>query len=194
MSRPESVSTRYRHLRHAIRETLDRDRYHHSIGVAYTASCLAMRYHADPEKAFLAGLLHDNAKLDRQSILMRAEKHHFAISETEQAEPMLMHGRLGAFYAKEKYGVMDPEVLSAIEWHTVGKPGMTVLEMILYVADYIEPNRTGLSHLDEIRDAAFVSLEKAVHLIADATMEHVKEKGGVLDPRGVLTAEYYRQF
>ena len=88
----------------------------------------------------------------------------------------------------------DPEILSAIELHTVGKPAMSTLEMILYLADYIEPNRVGLSCLKEIRSEAFVNLKKAVYLVAKACEEHVRAKGAVMDERGLATLEYYKQF
>lgn len=69
------------------------------------------------------------------------EKNKIEITEFERNNPFLIHAKLGAFLAKDKYKVEDPEILSAITWHTTGKEDMTLLEKIIYIADYIEPAR-----------------------------------------------------
>ena len=117
-------------------------RYRHTIGVRYTSICLAMRYGEDLTKASYAGLLHDCAKhMSGEKLLEKCRSHHLPVSDMEAKNPFLLHGRVGAWLAGHRYGVEDPEILSAIEWHTTGKPDMTLLEKIVFTADYIEPGR-----------------------------------------------------
>ncbi|MBE5935648.1 MAG: HD domain-containing protein [Lachnospiraceae bacterium] len=138
-------------------------RFQHSIGVQYTAAALAMKYNIDINKALLAGLLHDCAKyLSGEEIYEKCVKYGIEITKEEEAQPHLLHGKLGAYYAKEKYGVTDEDILNAITYHTTGRPNMSLLEKILYIADYIEPNRKVISGLDEIRRYAFDDIDKAV--------------------------------
>ena len=112
---------------------------------------LAMRYGQDLDQAELAGLLHDCAKyFNDEEIIKKCRKHGIEVSEAELRAPAVLHAKYGAWLAKNRYGVSDPEILSAIRWHTTGKPDMTTLEKIIFIADYIEPNRApfpGLDHL-----------------------------------------------
>ena len=139
-------------LQKQMKEELAGDRYEHTLGVMYTAEALAMRYDVDMTKAAVAGLLHDCAKCipNAQKIKM-CKKHDIEISELEEKNPSLLHAKLGAYIAKKAYNVEDPEILSAIRWHTTGKPDMSMLDVIIYMADYIEPNRDKAPNLKEIR-------------------------------------------
>ena len=79
--------------------------------------------HVDEKTALIAGLLHDCAKyLSDKEILKECEKYQLPISQTEQKSPFLLHGKLGAYYAKYKYQIQDPQILSAIAYHTTGHP------------------------------------------------------------------------
>ena len=129
-------------IKRFLKKKLNPARYEHTLGVAYTCQALAMRYEYDLRKAEIAGLLHDCAKrFDGEVMLLKCQKRGLSISEGELLEPSLLHAKLGAWYAREKFGIQDPEILSAIGCHTTGKEGMTLLDKILYVADYIEPGR-----------------------------------------------------
>lgn len=149
-------------------------RYRHTIGVQYTAVMLAMRYEADLQQAALAGLLHDCAKyLEEEEILRECERHHIAYSSTEKRQPYLLHAKLGALYAKKKYGIKDERILSAIRYHTTGKPDMSLLEKIVFTADYIEPHRKMLAVLPAIRKMAFEDLDEAVYMILKSTLDYL---------------------
>ncbi len=153
-------------IKKQLHEALDEARYEHTMGVAYTAMCLAMRYGADLRNAEVAGLLHDCAKcVSNSKKIKECEKYGLEITSVEHKSPSLLHAKLGAFYAKEYYGVKEEEVLSAIRWHTTGKPAMTLLEQIVFVADYMEPNRDKAPHLDEIRGLVFRDLDLATAII-----------------------------
>ncbi len=115
-----------------LKEELDEKRYEHTIGVMYTAASLAMRYGVMMHQAILAGLLHDCAKsIPNDEKLELCKKYGIIVSDVERENPSLLHAKLGAYIAREKYGVMDDEVLHAIYVHTTGEPGMSTLDKIL---------------------------------------------------------------
>lgn len=152
-------------------------RYRHTIGVQYTAVMLAMRYETDLQQAALAGLLHDCAKcLEDDEMLKECKRYGIRCSSTEKKQPYLLHAKLGACYAKKKYNVNEEEILSAIRYHTTGRPGMTVLEKIIFTADYIEPHRKMLPVLPAIRKMAFEDLDEAVYEILQSTIDYLQEK------------------
>lgn len=184
---------KYRKTRKALKKLMDKERYQHTIGVSYTSACLAMCYDVDFETAYLAGLLHDCAKyLTDEEKLAMAEKAGLPIADCERKSPGLLHAALGAYLAETVYGVTDPEILSAIRLHTIGKPEMTMLEKIVFVADYIEPNRPNFPMFKEIRHEAFHDIDKAVYMAAKRSMDYLIEKGThVLDPRSMDTIDYY---
>jgi predicted HD superfamily hydrolase involved in NAD metabolism len=175
-----------------LQKKLTEKRYQHSIGVEYTAACLAMRYQADLKAARTAGLLHDCAKcIPTDEKLKRARKFKLPVNDSEAANPDLLHGKLGAYYAKEKYGINDPEILSAITWHTTGKPDMSLLDKIIFVADYIEPNRKMIFELPEIRQEAFTDLDACVLHILKNTLHYLKDETVVIDEMTRKTYDFY---
>lgn len=110
---------------------LDEDRYEHTLGVMFTCAALAMVHDCDLITAQTAGLLHDCAKcIPNKKKLKMCSQHHISVSEFEQEHPFLLHAKLGAYVAKAKYDVTDENILSAITWHTTGKPEMTLLEKL----------------------------------------------------------------
>lgn len=180
-------------IRKAMEKELDSKRYEHTLGVEYTAAALAMRYGASIQNAQLAGLLHDCAKCisDEKKIAI-CEKHNVAISEVERRNPSLLHAKAGSYLAKEEYDVDDRDVVCAIWNHTTGRPGMSLLEKIIFVADYIEPGRNRANNLAEIRSLAFKDLDAAVVRILEDTLAYLEERGGEIDPMTRETLEYYR--
>lgn len=170
-------------------------RYRHTIGVADTCACLAMRYSINMERAYIAGLLHDCAKcMSDEKLIDECRNNNICISEYESAAPYLLHGKVGALYAKERFNITDDEIITAICCHTTGKPGMTTLEEILFVADYIEPMRNKADKLDIIRNASFSDLKLAVYMICDNTLTYLKNKNTAIDKTTVLTYEYYKKY
>lgn len=179
-------------IRKAMEKTLDPKRYEHTLGVEYTAAALAMRYNASVINAQLAGLLHDCAKcLTNTKKLSLCEKHDISVSEVEKRNPFLLHAKVGGFLAKEEYGVEDPDVINAILNHTTGRPGMSLLEKIVFVADYIEPSRKHAPNLHEIRKMAFINLDHALIKILEDTLVYLKETGDAVDPMTAETYAYY---
>ncbi|MCM1272517.1 MAG: bis(5'-nucleosyl)-tetraphosphatase (symmetrical) YqeK [Clostridium sp.] len=175
-----------------LKGKINEKRFEHSLGVEYTAAALAMVHGANIEKARLAGLLHDCAKgLATKEKLEKARKHNIPINKIEEKNPDMLHAKLGAFYAKYKYDVDDEEILSAIAVHTTGKPNMTLLEKIIFVADYIEPNRKSLKDMEEIRKEAFTDLDQCIVHILQNTLIFLEQRGGDIDYMSKLTYNYY---
>jgi predicted HD superfamily hydrolase involved in NAD metabolism len=131
-------------LLHAVRDAIGQQyRYGHSVRVARCAELLAQRHGLDTRKARVAGLLHDLARLySPERLLAESAARGIPIGESERRHPMLLHARLGAEIARERFGVEDAEVLSAIEKHTTGAATMTPLDCAVYLADSLEPERS----------------------------------------------------
>ena len=179
-------------LEKEMRDVLPFKRYRHSLGVADTAACLAFVHGADEKKARLAGILHDCAKyLSDDELLKICRKNQIAVTKNEEKKPDLLHAKVGAHLANTIYGVTDREVLSAIRYHTTGRPEMSLLEKIIFVADYIEPTRKDLPNFNMIRRTAFTDLDTAVFLEAQGTLEYLKEKSAAIDPATTETFVYY---
>lgn len=182
-----------RRLRKKIEKVQDAKRYEHTLGVAFTAAALAMRFGAPIQDAQTAGLLHDCAKcLSDEKRLALCEKHDIPITEVERRNPFLLHAKIGAFLARRKYGVRDEDVLNAVQYHTTGREGMSLLEKIIFVADYIEPGRKQAPNLAEIRRLSFEDLDAALLKILEDTMDYLKNAGGEVDSMTEKTWRYYR--
>lgn len=177
-----------------LKKTLDEDRYIHTLGVSYTAASLAMRYEYSVTDAQMAGLLHDCAKcIPKEKQILLCEKHHINISDFEKRNPFLLHAKLGAFLAMRKYGITNKEIISSILCHTTGKPNMTLLEKIIYIADYIEPQRVKQPHLAELRKLAFVDVDLALFRILEDTLSYLQLVGGEIDVMTQKAYEYYKE-
>lgn len=175
-----------------LKKELDKERFTHTMGVMYTAAALAMAHGADMDQALYAGLLHDCAKcIPNEEKLSLCEKYQISISDAERKSPSLLHAKLGAYFAKSIYGIEDEVILHAIKVHTTGEPGMNLLDKIIYIADYIEPNRNQAPNLTAIRKLAFQDLDKTMEKILSDTLQYLTEKGEEIDP---LTNETYQYF
>ncbi len=179
-------------LQKKMKKELDADRFQHTLGVMFTGAALAMCYGEDIERAQVAGLLHDCAKcIPNDKKIRMCTENGIEITKVEIKAPYLLHSKLGAFLAKEKYGVEDPEILSAIQWHTTGRPNMTTLEKIIFVADYIEPLRFKAQNLDEVRKLAFRDLNLTVCQILEDTLHYLDSGHGEIDPMSRSAFRYY---
>jgi len=179
----------------ALKSKMTEKRYEHTLGVEYTCACLAMRYGIDMEKAMTAGLLHDCAKhLLPEKKLQKCKKYNLPVQEFERKNPELLHAKLGAYFAEHKYGVNDAEILSAITWHTTGRPAMTMLDKIVYIADYIEPNRNQAPNLSIVRDLAFKDIDLCLLTILQDSLDYLNKKKVAVDPMTKETYDYYVSF
>ena len=182
-------------FRKQLKSKLDTMRYEHSVSVSYTCIALAMRYGFSLEKAELAGLLHDCAKrYTDNELIARSQKHGLSLTESELKAPAVIHAKYGAWMARNKFGIQDEEILSAIQCHTTGKPGMGILDKILYIADYIEPMRYKASRLPEIRKLAFEDLDECMYEILKDTLEYLEEDSADdIEPTSKEAYIYYKE-
>ena len=192
-------------LRKEMEKELEPKRYEHTLSVAYTAANLAAVHGVDVEKALVAGILHDCAKcLSHKKQLALCTENHMLLSELESAEDSpLIHAKAGSILAKEEYGVTDEDILHAICYHTTGRPQMSPLEKIVYIADYIEPGRhhmkrfgdgAPMERLTQIRQMAFRDLDEALCNILGDSLSYLQQKGGKVDSMTQKTYEYYSNY
>lgn len=173
---------------------IDQNRWYHTQGVRYMSAALAMAHGVDYHRAELAGLLHDCAKCisDAKKIKI-CDKANIAITDVERNNPFLLHAKVGAYIAKEKYGVDDEGVLDAIRYHTTGKPGMKPLEQIVFIADYIEPRRNKSKHLPEIRREAFRDLDECCYMILKDMLLYLNSRSGQIDQNTQQAFAFYEE-
>lgn len=179
-------------IKKKLKNELDESRYEHTIGVMDTAACLAMRYGADLTQALVAGLLHDCAKcIPNDKKLKLCRKNGIEVTPFEEKAPFLLHAKLGAWMAEHEYHVSDPAILSAIACHTTGKPDMSLLDKIVFIADYIEPGRDKATGLPEIRRLSFTEIDKALIRILSDTLDYLASSNDPIDPATQNVLDYY---
>lgn len=165
-----------------IKERLDKNKFYHSLGVAETAQKLAKKYSCDPEKAYIAGLMHDWGKnIPAKELINISEKNNLATTWIEKKNTELLHGPVGAWLLQEQGIIDDEEILRAITYHTTGTVNMSTLEKIVYIADMIEPNRK-YPFVEELREMTWQSLDKGVLLGIDNTVRYIIKRGWLLHP------------
>ena len=185
----------YQEMKKKLKKALDKERYEHTKGVMYTAASMAMVHGYSIEQSMIAGLLHDCAKcIPNDEKLTLCEKHQILVTSAETENPSLLHSKLGALLAELEYDITDPEILHAIKVHTTGEPGMSVLDKIIFIADYIEPGRDKAPNLDKVRKIAFVDLNACMAQILRDTLIYLKQGNEVIDPTTEMTYEFYKQY
>ncbi|SNX55164.1 bis(5'-nucleosyl)-tetraphosphatase (symmetrical) YqeK [Thermoanaerobacterium sp. RBIITD] len=169
-----------------LKTLLNEKRFKHSIGVMDTAVKLAERYGADVEKARVAGLLHDCAKnLSSEELIALAEKYNIELDDVLRHSPFLLHGPVGGYLIRDNFGVCDEEIKRAVMLHTTGDKDMTLLDKIIFLADFIEPGRD-FEGVDVLRKTADEDLDKAVIMALDRTIEFVIKNNQLLYNKTVI--------
>lgn len=162
-------------------------RLEHTLAVESTAVRVSKSYSVNLDKVRLAALLHDYARhFDKQKLIQHVKKNNIEVDEIEKEVPELLHSPVAAFLAKEKFKIKDNDVLNAIRYHTIGRPKMSLLEKIIFVADIIEPNRE-FPGVDLIRDVVKKDLDEAVILVCDFTIKYNIEKQKIIHPNTLFT-------
>ena len=176
-----------------MQQLLPEKRLKHCLGVEQTAIELAERFGVDREKAGLAGLLHDYAKkLSDEEFLTLIAKYDLDPKLKDWGNNV-WHGLVGVYKIREDLGLSDPEILRSIEIHTVGSAQMSDLDKVVYVADYIEPNRD-FPGVEEAREIARISLNRAVAYETAHTVEYLAHQGLSIFPRTLETYTAYVGF
>ena len=170
-------------MKDTLAGNLTRHRYAHTLGVADTAKRLAVRFGVDEEKAYLAGILHDCAKwMDVPQMMSVMREMNVTPDEAEKETPAVLHAPAGKACAMRDFGITDSDVLEAIRTHTVGGAGMSALQKLIYLSDFIEPGREEFPGLKEVRAIAETDLNAAVLACANLTMNYVNETGRKMHP------------
>lgn len=178
-------------IKEYAKTVLSEKRFVHTVNVAEEAKRLANLWGADKDCAYLAGVIHDIAKeVPKCRALGALAEYGYKPDETEKQNPGLLHGKLAAYIARDRFGVDDEDVLSAVAYHTTGRPEMSLLEKIIYVADFTEPGRQ-YPEAGEIRKLADQDLDKAVLCQADMVIKFIIDSGRVLHTDTVNTRNYF---
>lgn len=178
-------------LRYAALSMLKHTRVRHVLGTEEAAAKLALRWGVDEETARRTALLHDcTKKLNGEQHRALIRQYDIQLSEDEKDEVKLFHAITGAAVAKHVFGV-SPAVESAIRWHTTGKADMNTLEKIIYLADYIEPNRD-FCDLTELRRLAYEDLDRAMLLALSMAVEDLRGRGVSVDTNSLQARDYLK--
>ena len=175
-----------------IQDKLEKDigikRYKHSLRVAETAKKLALNYDVDSKKAYLAGFIHDCAKYNEENYINKFKIDLSSYPVSSIKDPVL-HAFLGAEVAKKVYNICDEDVLNAIKYHTTGRPAMTDLEKIIFIADAIEPGRD-FEGIENIRKFAYDDLNKAMLALLDSNIIFLINKKALINPLSFEARNY----
>ncbi len=168
-----------------LKKTLTRERFNHSLGVRRASLKLALLYDIDPLKAETAGLLHDFGKqFSPGDLLQKARELELTVHPVEEMSPDLLHGPVGAQLLKRDFGLEDREIIEAISFHTTGRSRMGDLSRIVFLADFIEENRS-FPGVREIREISQMNLREALQKALDHTIHYVLDRGLPLHPHSV---------
>lgn len=180
---------RIEQIRREVEKELPRKRWIHTQGVVQSAIELARKFGADSEKAELAALLHDYAKYWSPDKMESTIRKYEADHDVLQYEVELWHGPAAAAAARVHFDIKDSLTLDAIRYHTSGRVGMSILEKVVCLADYIEPNRD-YEGVVQIRSSAARSLEEGLIAGLDQTLSFLIRKGKKIYPQTILARNY----
>lgn len=176
-----------------IAEQMSQKRFRHVLGVEEAALELAARYGCDPVQASLAALLHDYAKEQPDEVFLDLIDRYQLDPDLKNWNNNVWHGLVGRYLIAERFGVTDEAILQAIAVHTVGSSDMSLLDKVLYVADYIEPGRE-FPGVDVARELAKQDLDKAVAYETARTVEHLARKSLPIYPQTLETYNGYVRY
>lgn len=169
-----------------VKKQLTKHRFEHTLGVMETAIQLAEKYGVDSKKAELAAIFHDYAKFRDKEEMKQIIQEQQLGKELLEFNSELWHAPVGAYLAEKEAGITDREILDAIRYHTSGRPKMTGLEKVVYLADYIEPGRH-FPGVDEVRELADQDLDQALIQAVKNTVLFLMKKNQRVFPLTILT-------
>ena len=174
-------------MRILLQQSLKPKRYEHSVRVYKTALKMAEHYHANVNKVAIASLIHDcGRQIPKEDSVAKAKELGIPVDPVEETQPILLHAKLGVYYAIHKYGVSpdDREVLDAIRYHSTGTVDMTQTAKIVFLADLIEPGRD-FEGVETLREASFQDLDRGMLLSYDNTIRYLLEDGLLIHPDAI---------
>jgi predicted HD superfamily hydrolase involved in NAD metabolism len=174
-----------------LADNVPASRLQHILGVEQMSVELARHYHLDVAKAAQAGLMHDLAKYFKPNVLLQmARDKGIEIDPICEATPHLLHADVSAIVAKEQFGMQDEEVMEAIAHHTLGRPGMSPLSCVVFLADSLEPSRGQTPELERLRQVSKQDLYKAICLTSEYSLRFLFDSRCLIHPRTILTRNW----
>lgn len=169
-------------MKQLLEKSLAPKRYKHSLNVYQTALAMAAAYKLPQDKIAVAALLHDcGREVPTKESVAKAKELGIAVDAVEANQPILLHAKLGVYYAQQKYGITDTEILNGILYHTTGMGKMSILAKVVFLADMIEPGRD-FPGVDALRKLAFKNLDKAMLKAYSNTIDYLIEAGQLIHP------------
>jgi predicted HD superfamily hydrolase involved in NAD metabolism len=166
-------------------------RIQHILGVEQMAIELAKHYQLDTNTAATAGLMHDLAKYFKpQRLLELARAEGLLIDEVDIAAPHLLHADVSAIVARDEFGITDPEILQAIADHTLGRPEMSPMSCIIFLADTLEAGRGDTEELQSLRQLSYQNLHRAVWQTCDYSLQYLLSTRCLIHPRTIRTRNW----
>jgi predicted HD superfamily hydrolase involved in NAD metabolism len=180
-------------IKQFVKTKMSNERYNHCLCVSLEAKSLAKHYGEDTEKAEIAGLLHDVTKeFSKEEHLELINKNKIDLSKIERNTPKLWHAITAPFYIREKLGINDEDILSAVRYHTTGKECMTKLEKIIFLADFVSEDRfKEFSNAKTAKEIAYKNLDKGVLYELKESINKLVEKNSLLCLDTVKAYNYY---
>ncbi|NLI92411.1 MAG: HD domain-containing protein [Peptococcaceae bacterium] len=170
-------------------KSLEFERFQHTIGVEVLACDLAKKYQINAEAASLAALTHDMAKAySIQEQIEKAKEWNLIHYPEDLQCPQVIHGRVAAYMLQNEYGINDQDILNAVANHTLGRPGMSPLEMLIYSADLTEPSRC-FHGVDKLREKLYDDLKEGTLACVEHTINYLTQSAKVIHPLTLLTYE-----
>lgn len=180
----------FKEIQEKVKEILDVKRYEHTLRVVETAEILAKRFSANIEKARIAALLHDVCKPMDEVLMKRyVIKYNLDVRLLDYPTEVL-HGPVASVYIEKEFGIADEEIKQAVYNHTFGRKHMSLLEKIIFIADYIEPQRKH-PHLKEVSEVAEYDIDEAVRLAAKYTLVYLIDHNERIYPSLLKCYNYY---
>lgn len=177
-----------------LNNNVPESRVEHVLRVEQMAIELACLHGLDASKAAQAGLMHDLAKYFKPKILLEiAEANAIPIDPVDRSNPHLLHAEVSALVACQQFSITDQEILAAISNHTLGRPAMSDLSCVVFLADSLEPGRSRTAELDLLRQISRQDLTQAVWKTCDYTLTHVIQKQSLVHPRAIATRNWFLQ-
>ncbi|OWZ83934.1 bis(5'-nucleosyl)-tetraphosphatase (symmetrical) YqeK [Natranaerobius trueperi] len=181
----------YDYYEKELQKTLSYKRFEHSLNVVETAFKISEFFSIEKDRVALAALVHDRGKeISNKRLLSIAKEQNLIYDESEEIYPELLHGPIGAYLLEYDNKIRDEKILNSVRYHTTGRPNMSQLEIIIFLADLVEPNRS-YPRVDDLRKLVFNEPYEALLKSLDWTLEYLMRTGKVIHPLTVKTRNHY---